>query len=205
MLGSQVMTAYIESAPLVGIFAGGEGRRMGGIDKGSLQIPGSGESIVEHHAALAKTLGLPCVLLGARSAWSSRLPQYRILADEPSGVGPLGGLHALLQAAQEGPAIALACDMPYINAELLTMLCNEPHGPSIVAPKDHATGKWQPLFARYESRLVLPALRTALAAGQRSFQALFETLQVQELVLPAALAALLRDWDRPEDLEDSSV
>ena len=201
MVSSEAMRSNVEPKPLIGIFAGGAGRRMGGIDKGGLKVPGSSESILEHHAGLAFKLHLPCVLLGARPAWQLQLPQCSTLADNPSGVGPLGGLHALLRAAQGTTAIALACDMPYINLEVLTLLCEQPKGPAIVAPKDPSTGKWQPLFARYEADQVLPALRNALDAGQHSFQTLFASIDVQELTLPSALHARLRDWDRPEDMQ----
>ena len=40
----------------------------------------------------------------------------------------------------------------------------------------------------------------ALAAGERSFQALLRRLRVRELQLSAAEAAELTDWDCPEDV-----
>lgn len=197
------MLENIERRPLLGIFAGGAGRRMGGIDKGALEVPGQRVAIMEHHVALAAELRLDCALLGARPLWQSRLPQCQHLDDDPCGIGPLGGLHALLQAAGDRPAIALACDMPYVTAKLLRMLMDYPQGAAIVAPKELHVAKWQPLFARYEPHLVLPAIQRALGAKEHSLQALFDKLQVEELVLPNDLHAKLSDWDLPEDVEHS--
>jgi molybdopterin-guanine dinucleotide biosynthesis protein A len=71
----------------------------------------------------------------------------------------------------------------------------------VVAPRDNATGKWEPLFARYRSATVAPLLERALAEGERSFQGLFTRLTVRELILDAEERTQLRDWDTPEDMQ----
>ncbi len=174
---------------------------MGGVAKGLLPAPDSGEPLVTRLRRHAESLGLRCVLVGAAPAYAGLgLP---LLADDPPGIGPLGALRALLGAADGAPVLALACDLPYVSAALLQRLITAPqqaenHQPyDVVAPRRSAL--WEPLCARY-APTVLPVLNTALAAGERSFQALLRRLNVYQLPLSREEEHQLVDWDTPEDL-----
>lgn len=187
--------------PLCGLFIGGQARRMGGVAKGLLPAPDTGEPLVVRLRRHAESLGLRCVLVGAAPAYSGLgLP---MLADDPPGIGPLGGLRALLGAADSAPVVALACDLPYLETELLRRLLAAPSTGADGQPHDviaaRRDDRWEPLCARYAAT-VLPVLNTTLAAGERSFQALLRRLRVHELPLLATEAAQLADWDAPEDL-----
>lgn len=195
------MVASGKRSPTVGIFAGGAGKRMLGADKAALAAPGGERTILEHQVQLATELGLPCVLLGARAAWSTRFPDLPNLQDSPAGIGPLGALSALLSHVADGHVITLACDMPYVDGPLLERLRDYPSDAAVVAPQDERSGKWQPLFARYDVARVLPVLEAELAVGTRSFQQLLSALRVEALPLSEAEHRKLRDWDTPEDLE----
>lgn len=179
---------------MLGVLAGGRGQRMGGLDKARLRAPG-GEPLLERLLRLGQELGLACVVVGGRAP-----PGAVLLADDPSGIGPIGGLNALLAHAAARPALALACDLPYVTGPLLARLADEKSHALVVCPRDPETGKWQPLFARYDSVRVLPALRAAIAADVRSFQTFLRTVEVAELELSAGERALIRDWDEPDDL-----
>ena len=63
-----------------------------------------------------------------------------------------------------------------------------------------SSAPFEPMLARYDSPRVLPALRTSLASGVRSFQALFAAVEVELLVLEASEPDVIRDWDSPEDI-----
>jgi molybdopterin-guanine dinucleotide biosynthesis protein A len=180
---------------VLGVLAGGRGSRMGGRDKGALPAPGTGEPLLPRLLRIAAEVGLDAVVVGGAG-----VPGARLLADEPAGVGPLGGFHALLGHAGERQVIALACDLPYLQLELLARLAREPSAAAVLAARDPESGKWQPLFARYDAPRVLPVLRAALARGVRSFQAVLAELEVQELAISPEERAELRDWDAPDDL-----
>jgi molybdopterin-guanine dinucleotide biosynthesis protein A len=182
--------------PLLGVFAGGRGLRMGGRDKAQLPAPITGEPLQARLLRLGRQQGLACVVVGGASTG-----EVVVLADEPAGIGPIGGLCALLAHAAECPAIALACDLPYLDDALLARLATTPSDAAVLSARDPVTGKWQPLFARYDSPRVLPALRVAIADGVRSFQTWMRTLEVDELPLSDAERALLRDWDHPADMQ----
>jgi molybdenum cofactor guanylyltransferase len=170
---------------------------MGGAPKGLLPVDEGGEPIVVRLARLAAELGMEPVLVGRADAYRAALPGLRCLADAPEGIGPLGGLGGLLEAAAGDCVLAVACDMPRVSRALLTRL-SAPCAADVLAPQ--SDGKWEPLCAAYDAAAVLPALRVAISGGVRSFQALFATLNVAELVLDAHERRELVDWDRPEDM-----
>ena len=186
--------------PVCGLFVGGQARRMGGAAKGLLPAPDRGEPLGLRLRRHAESPGLRCSLVGGAPAYAGLgLP---MLADDPPGIGPLGGLRALLVLADPAPVLALACDLPYVSPALLRRLvvmmpavADPPF--DVVAARRQA--RWEPLCARYEAT-VLPALTAALQAGERSFQGLLRRLRVRELSLSAAEAIELTDWDSPDDL-----
>lgn len=187
-------------APLVmGICVGGLGRRMGGVQKALLIAPDTGESLIARSVRMGREAGHEVVLLGAAQLGAAVSGVLQL--PDAAEIGPLAALHSLLGYAGERAALCLACDMPYVSAELLNRLASEPYGPAqVIAPRDPDSGKWEAMFARYQSAAVAPLLERALGEGERSFQGLFKRLTVRELTLDALERAALRDWDTPEDL-----
>lgn len=185
----------------VGIFVGGRGRRMGGAAKGLLALP-DGRRVLERLILEARA-GLPdseIVLVGAAEAYTDF--GLRALADEPPGIGPLGGLAALLlhaESTQRDACVALACDLPFVSRALILRLANELRDAVALAPCRE--GVWEPLLARYLVS-TLPAVREAIAADERSLQKLFRRLgtAASQLPLDTSEERELFDWDTPEDL-----
>ena len=184
---------------IVGIFVGGRARRMGGAPKGLLPAPDTGEPLVVRSARLSRALGFTPVLVGTADAYRAAVPDLTCLADSPAGVGPMGGLSALLGFAGAEPVIALACDMPLISESLLARLAAHPSAAQVLAARGTG-GLWEPLCARYAGLELAAELARALAAGVRSFQALFARLACEELALSDTERAALVDWDTPEDV-----
>src|SRR5581483_6618899 len=102
----------VTRAVLAGIFVGGAGRRMGGAAKGLLPTAG-GPSVLDRSRSLLGEAGLAPVLVARHPAYASLALEH--LDDDPPGIGPLGGLIALLRRAGAGYALALACDMPFLT------------------------------------------------------------------------------------------
>jgi molybdopterin-guanine dinucleotide biosynthesis protein A len=166
---------------------------MGGAAKGLLRAP-SGEAIVARLAAMLRSRG-EVVLVGDAAAYASI--GIEAIADEPQGIGPLGGLIALLQRARGGHALAIACDMPFVSDALLAKLVNAEDAAIVAARRD---GKWEPFFARYDAARVLPIALARAARGARSMHGLLSEAGTVELPLDAHEAAELRDWDTPDDV-----
>jgi molybdopterin-guanine dinucleotide biosynthesis protein A len=184
----------------LGIFVGGAGTRMGGVAKGLLRTKESGEALAARLVGIAHTLGLRPVLVGRAEAYAELLPDVPVLADEPVGIGPLGGLNALLRAYPTQRVMAVACDMPRVSALLLRRLAADPSQAAVLAPRN-GEGLWEPLCARYDAPQVLPELARALDQGVRSFQRLFAQLAVEELKIADDAQHELVDWDTPEDVD----
>jgi molybdopterin-guanine dinucleotide biosynthesis protein A len=184
---------------IAGVFVGGAGRRMGGCAKGMLQAP-EGGTLVERWVETLRRAGVVRVLLVGRHA-GYRTFGLETIDDEPSGVGPLGGLIALLQRAGPSRALALACDMPFVSPRLVRRLISAPAAP-IVAPT--RAGIWEPLCAIYDAPVVLPEALRRVATGQFSLQPLLTESGAIALPFDGDEADSLRDWDTPEDVAMSS-
>ena len=186
----------------IGLFVGGAGKRMGGLAKGLLQAPGGSETLIERllrvcsRAAPNATLYLvgratPYVALGLEA-----------LADDPQEVGPIGGLRALLaraQSEQSRTALALACDLPFIDESVIVALTTPLERSARVPFID---GHFQPLAAAYAPTATLRAVDRALASGQHALMRVLDHLgsEAEALALDGAQALALRDWDTPEDV-----
>jgi molybdopterin-guanine dinucleotide biosynthesis protein A len=134
------------------------------------------------------------VLVGASAQYSALgLPA---IEDQPSGIGPLGGLVALLRHAGGGCALALACDMPFVSTTLVRCLLEAPAA-VVVAPW-HG-GIWEPLCARYDAARMLPLVERCVAHRQHSLQHVLTVAGATPLPLSGDLLGNLRDWDTPED------
>ena len=184
---------------LGGIFTGGKSRRMGGRPKGLLSAPGTGEALVVRAVRVLREAGLVPVLAGDASPYRALVAGVEEIADDPSGIGPLGGLSALLTRGGGAPVIAVACDMPWVSVDALRALAAHPSRAPVVAARRAEGAPWEPFFARYDGALAAPVLGALIADGQRSFQRLFAALEVEAFDLGDV--RVITDWDTPEDVE----
>ncbi|MFO0673451.1 MAG: molybdenum cofactor guanylyltransferase [Polyangiaceae bacterium] len=184
---------------LAGIFVGGRSSRMG-TTKGLLRAPGEARTLVARAADIFRALGVPVALVGEHAEYTHMgLP---MLPDAFSGIGPLGGLVALLAANPTGDVIACACDLPYVSEALAKMLLAAPPARAVTPV---AEGVLQPLFARYAADEVLPIARRrgedATRGGSPALQGLLAEVGATPLALTLEQEAELRDWDSPSDVE----
>ena len=188
--------------PLLGIFVGGKSRRMGA-PKGLLEVPGSGEPIIESIVRAGREAGFDPVLVGNATPYSKLAPGVPRVDDDPPDAGPLGGLRAvLLHAIGQGnaPVVTTACDMPYVTKEALGLLLDQRSDAEALAPRRKPDGPWEPMLARYDAPRVLIVLDAVIASGRRSFQELFAALRAEPMKVAPVLERALTDWDAPEDV-----
>jgi len=172
----------------LGIFVGGRSRRMGR-PKGLLPAPSGDETLLARLVRLGRAAGLEVVLVGDAEPYAGLLPRVPRIADDPPGVGPIGGLRGLLRARPV--AVVVACDMPAVDGRLLERLRDVA---GVVVPRDE---RWEPLCARYEAELALPAIEEALLAKDHSLQGLLRRIGPTVLSVPRDK---LVDWDEPGDV-----
>ena len=143
---------------LVAVLAGGRGRRMGGA-KPTAEL--GGRPLVAWPLAATREAGLEAVVVAkAGTALPALDVPVWIEPDEPQH--PLAGLVYALERA-ERPVVAVACDMPHVDAELLARLST--FDGAAVAQADH------PFPGRYEPA-ALDVLRDVLVREAPAREAL---------------------------------
>ena len=161
------------------LLAGGQGRRMGGVDKGLVELDRA--PMVAHVLArLAPQVG--AVLINA----NQNLDRYRALGPPvvPDAVGgfagPLAGLHAGLTRASGELVVTVPCDSPFLPLDLVARLraALEREGAQLAVAKTF--DQPHPVFALVR-RDVLPNLAAFLAAGGRKIDAWYASLRVVEV------------------------
>ena len=159
------------------VLAGGQGRRMGGVDKG-LQLL-HGRPMVE--AVLVRLAPqVDEVLINA----NQNLQAYegfghRVVPDAIGGfAGPLAGLHAGLCAATHSLLLTAPCDSPFLPLDLLSRL------KKAIGENDLAVAKTgdqpHPVFALVRQS-VRGNLERFLSGGGRKIDAWYASLKVIEV------------------------
>src|SRR5476649_566315 len=126
------------------VLAGGQGRRMGGVDKGLQTL--HGKPMVAHVLArLAPQVSEIIINANQNLATYSGFG-YRVVPDAIGGfAGPLAGLHAGLGEAKHALVLTVPCDSPFLPLDLFIRLKNS------LGEKDLAVAKTgdqpHPVFA----------------------------------------------------------
>jgi molybdopterin-guanine dinucleotide biosynthesis protein A len=100
-----------------------------------------------------------------------------VVADRFRGVGVLGGLHAGLEAATHALALAVGCDMPFLNPDLLRAFAGWADGFDVSVLRYGDGEQIEPLHGAYR-RTCLPAMETAIRAHRRRIVSFFPHVRV---------------------------
>lgn len=156
------------------IMAGGKSSRMGA-DKAF--VPLLGKPLIEHVLESVGGLGDEQIIITNRPDRFHYLglPLY---SDIYQGFGPLGGLHAALAHATHPHLLVVACDMPWLNRDLLKYMI------SLRATADAVVPRWtkfpEPLHAIY-SKACLEPVTASLQARTLKLIAFYSQVQVRYL------------------------
>ncbi|MBI4349931.1 MAG: molybdenum cofactor guanylyltransferase [Elusimicrobia bacterium] len=158
------------------VLCGGKSSRMG-FDKAFIKA--GGRTLVERQAeALGGRFGK--VILATNSPGKHRVSgRVETVPDGVPGLGPLGGLAAALARSDARYNFAVACDMPFMNADLAVYMAGSvKKGYQAVVP--FYKGEYQPLCAVY-SRDCLGEMKEALARGRLKLVRLLGRLRVRKV------------------------
>lgn len=145
------------------IQAGGQSRRMGQ-DKGLKEF--LGEPLTQRLVKRLQPLGQEIFVIARQSSDYAFL-NLPIYTDIQPGIGALGGLYTAMKVASTPFVAVVACDMPFVNCELLLdewRLIRE-NGYDAVVP-DHQK-KLQPFHAVYRVETCLPVIDAAIERGEQ--------------------------------------
>ncbi|UTW02439.1 molybdenum cofactor guanylyltransferase [Amphritea atlantica] len=150
------------------ILAGGEGRRMGGCDKGL--VPFKSQPMVAFAVELVRPFVEQVVI-----SCNRHLPEYAVLGDQvvedslEGFQGPLAGIMAGLRVCRSDQVLVLPCDTPLLEPSLIERLLDAagraPQSITVLSEDD----KLHPLHA-VMPRLLADDLEQWLKGGQRAVQ-----------------------------------
>ncbi|WP_428035829.1 molybdenum cofactor guanylyltransferase MobA [Amphritea sp.] len=150
------------------ILAGGEGRRMGGCDKGL--VPFQSQPMVAFAVELVRPFVSRVII-----SCNRHLPEYAVLADRvvedpfEGFQGPLAGILAGLKVSGSDQVLVLPCDTPLLEAVLIERLLAaanaSPESITVLSEGD----KLHPLHAVIP-RALMGDLERWLEGGQRAVQ-----------------------------------
>ncbi len=159
------------------VLAGGQGRRMGGVDKGLQRL--HGKPMVAHVIERLAPQVDEIVLNANQNLEAYGAFGHPVVPDAIGGfAGPLAGLHARLGAARQPLAVTSPCDSPFLPADLVARLV------AALGEHDLAVAKTgeqpHPVFSL--ARVAVRAhLEQFLASGGRKIDAWYATLKVIEV------------------------
>jgi len=161
------------------VFAGGQGRRMGGVDKGLVEL--DGRALVAHVIErLAPQVG-ELVINANQNRDRYAAFGYPVVADViPDFAGPLAGLHAAMATATTPYVVTSPCDSPFLPADLVARLALA----LAATPLDLAVARTfdqpHPVFSLVRTD-VRPHLEAFLRGGGRKIDAWYATLRVADV------------------------
>jgi molybdopterin-guanine dinucleotide biosynthesis protein A len=162
-----------ERALAAAILAGGQAKRLGGVNKGTLTIGAA--AIVDRQLAALRQVTSHVFVVGTGSpVWTKR--GLRVVPDEIPGMGALGGIYTAIVRSPCDRTLVAACHMPFVSAALLRRLAAE-HA-DVVIPR--TVRGYEPLCAIY-TRACAPDIRARLDRGDLRAPALPTGLRVAEL------------------------
>lgn len=170
------------------VLAGGESTRMG-VLKEDLLLPDGGSMI----GSVLRTLEEVCarvVTVGGGQWRQANVPDLR------HGVGPLGGIEALLASGVDEEYLVCPSDVPLITPKLIRRLTSPTEAVATIF--DVKGGPVHSLPLRI-SIAALDTVTAALDAGENAVHSVLARLETTRVSITGAEAAGLRNINTPED------
>lgn len=154
------------------ILAGGKSRRYGR-NKALVHI--NGIPLIKRVLGVMENLfSSTVVITNTPDTYSFlNLPMFQ---DRIKGLGPLGGIFTGLNVISEKAGFFVACDMPFLNPDLVRYLATVRQGYDVVVPT--FSGKFEALHALYTQNC-LPEIEEMIHAGVYQTIQLFRSVSVK--------------------------
>jgi molybdopterin-guanine dinucleotide biosynthesis protein A len=185
------------------VLAGGKSTRMGR-DKAFVEF--NGVTLLARALEVTRSITSDVRIVGAREKFAAFAP---VVEDVFRDRGPLGGIHAALQASSTELNLMLAVDMPFVSVAFLQYLVNEARSAAdaaVVVPCSDS--RFQPLCAVYRRKFA-DAAEQALLAGLNKIGLLFDAVEArvigeEEMDRVGFSDSIFRNLNTPEQLEEQS-
>ncbi|MFV1992174.1 MAG: molybdenum cofactor guanylyltransferase [Acidimicrobiales bacterium] len=174
------------------VLAGGASRRFGS-DKAVFRVEGS--TMLERAVSLLSSVNCdPILVVGGRSE-QRHVTGTTFVPDKYPGEGPLGGVLTALDAVVASWTMMIACDLPYLNADVLEALLTHATTADVVLART-SRGP-EPLVGLY-SQTVQTRFEAAFRSGTRAVSDALGLVTVDHVSVVASKQ--LRNVNRVEDL-----
>jgi len=178
----------LSTEPITGvILAGGQGRRMGGVDKGLQDLHGHPmvQWIIDRLAPQ-----VTCLLINAnRNLERYAEFGYPVFPDEmPDYAGPLAGIQTALIHATTPLVAFVPCDSPALPADLVTRLAHALQETCADLAVARTIERTHPVFC-LTRRSLLPQLNDYLARGNRQVSGWHTLLKTCEVLFDDSTGA----------------
>ncbi|MCY7409300.1 MAG: molybdenum cofactor guanylyltransferase [Chitinophagales bacterium] len=155
------------------ILAGGKSSRMGS-DKGLIEF--HGKKMIEHLLDLLQPLFENVFIISNNEAYKNfHVPVFE---DVHKNFGPIGGLHSGLTHSSTHQNLFVACDLPFINQELIEFILEKQNEFDAVIP--YHQNLPEPLCALYSKDCLL-VFEEMIEAQQFKIQDSFDRLKICKL------------------------
>ncbi|HEV8484838.1 MAG TPA: molybdenum cofactor guanylyltransferase [Blastocatellia bacterium] len=154
------------------VTAGGRSSRMGK-DKAWLEIDGRPmiQRVVEELRRVT-----PAVTVIANDPEYDRLG-LPVLADLNPDIGPLEAIRVALAASLAPRVLLVACDLPFVTADLLELLLDRVESYQVAVPLS-SDGRLEPLCAVYSTEVLEPVTEL-IRSGERKVSRLFDRVRTR--------------------------
>jgi molybdopterin-guanine dinucleotide biosynthesis protein A len=161
------------------VLAGGQGRRMGTIDKGL--VPLDGRPMVQHVLDRLRPQVDELLINANQHRAEYEAFGHGVFADAIGGfAGPLAGLHVALTRAAHPLVATVPCDSPFLPEDLIARLYAALRAKDADLAVARTFDQPHPVFALVR-RAVLPHLTAFLEGGGRKIDAWYATLKIVEV------------------------
>jgi len=163
------------------VLSGGQARRMGGQEKGTLLF--AGKAMISYVIDTLDSLGDQIQTIVINSNSPSNYAQFKqnIISDNLNdNMGPLAGIEAGLVNISSGYLLVVPCDVPLVTAEPIIRLINAVTNSEANCAVVHDGERIQATFAIFHASQV-EALQTYLKRGGRRLVTWYQEQQAVEV------------------------
>ena len=154
------------------ILAGGEARRMGGGDKGLVEL--RGKPLVEHALAALSPQVNTVIINANRNRERYAAYGHPVIADSRQGFqGPLAGMLSCIEAAGTEFIVSVPCDSPLLPDDLVARLFRQLSEENADISVAHNGDRMQPVFTLMPTSLA-PSMQAFLDGGGRKIDRWFK-------------------------------
>lgn len=169
------------------LLAGGQGSRMGGVDKGLVTL--AGQPMAAHVLARLGPQVDELIINANQNADAYAAFGHPVFGDDiPGFAGPLAGLHAALVRASHPLVVTAPCDSPFLPADLVSRLAAALHTQQAELAVARTFDQAHPVFCLCR-RTLAGHLHDFLAGGGRRIDRWYASLKVVEVAFDDEEAA----------------